>query len=74
MLIHFDLRNFIKVEIDALKFVIAMILSQFIMLVIGVKQTQWHSIVFYLKKMISAEIRYETHDQELLSIVAAFQQ
>ena len=41
---------------------------------IGVEQTQWHSIVFYSKKMIFAEIRYETHNQELLFIVAAFQQ
>ena len=74
MLIHFDLRNLIRVKIDASGFVIAAILSQFVTLVIDVKQTQWHSIVFYLKKMIFAEIRYETHDQELLFIVAAFQQ
>ena len=37
MLIHFDLRNFIKVEIDASEFIIAAILSQFITLVIDVK-------------------------------------
>ena len=37
MLIHFDLRNFIKVEIDASEFVIAAILFQLITLVIGVK-------------------------------------
>ena len=74
ILIYFDLRNLIRVEIDASEFVIATILFQFIALVIDVKQTQWHSIVFYSRKMILAEIRYETHDQELLSIVAAFQQ
>ena len=39
-----------------------------------VEQTQWHLIVFYSKKMILVEIRYETHDQKLLFIVAAFQQ
>ena len=72
MLIHFDFRNLIKVEIDASEFVIAAILFQLITLVTGVKQTQWHSIAFYLKKMILVEIRYETHDQELLFIVAAF--
>ena len=74
MLIHFNFRNLIRVEIDASKFVIAAILSQFITLVIDVKQTQWHSIAFYSKKMIFVEIKYETHDQELLFIVAAFQQ
>ena len=74
MLIHFNFRNLIRVEIDASEFVIAAILFQFITLVIGVEQTQWHSIVFYLKKMIFAEIKYETHDQEFLFIVAAFQQ
>ena len=74
MLIHFDFRNLIRIEIDASEFVIATILFQFVTLVIDVEQTQWHSIVFYLKKMISAEIRYKTHDQELLFIVAAFQQ
>ena len=74
MLIHFDFKNFIKIKIDASKFAIAAILFQFITLVIDVKQTQWHSIVFYLKKMILAKIKYETHDQELLFIIAAFQQ
>ena len=74
MLIHFDFRNLIRIEIDASGFVIAAILFQFITLVIGVKQAQWHSIAFCSKKMIFAEIRYETHDQELLFIVAAFQQ
>ena len=74
MLIHFNLRNLIRIEINASEFVIAAILSQFITLVIGVEQTQWHSIAFYLKKMILVEIKYETHDQELLFIVAAFQQ
>ena len=74
MLIRFDFRNFIRIEIDTSEFVIATILFQFITLVIGVKQTQWHSIVFYSRKMIFVEIKYKTHDQELLFIVAAFQQ
>ena len=74
MLIHFDFRNLIKVEIDASKFVIATILFQFVTLVTDVEQTQWHSIAFYSRKMIFVEIKYKTHDQKLLSIVAAFQQ
>ena len=40
MLIYFDLKNLIKVEIDASKFVIAAILFQLITLVTGVRQTQ----------------------------------
>ena len=62
MLIHFNLKNLIRIEIDASEFVIAAILFQFIALVIDVKQTQWHSIAFYSKKMIFTEIKYETHD------------
>ena len=74
MLIHFDFKNLIRIKIDASKFIIVIILFQLITLVTDVKQTQWHSIVFYSRKIISVEIRYETHDQELLFIVAAFQQ
>ena len=40
MLIHFNFKNLIRIEIDALEFVIAAILFQFITLVIDVKQTQ----------------------------------
>ena len=74
MLIHFDLKNFIKVEIDVLKFIIAAILFQFVTLMIEVDQTRWYFVVIYSKKIILAEIKYEMHDQELLFIVAAFQQ
>ena len=33
---------------------------------------QWHPVAFFSRKMILAETRYETHDQELLAIVEAF--
>ena len=74
MLVHFDPRNPIRVETDASGFAIAAILSQLVALVAGVDQARWHPVAFYSRKMIPAETRYETHDQELLSIVAAFQQ
>ena len=74
ILIYFNFKNLIKIKLDISEFVIATILSQLITFVIDVKQTQWHSIVFYLRKMIFAEIKYEMHDQELLFIVVAFQQ
>ena len=40
ILIHFNFRNFIKIEIDASEFVIGAILFQFITLVIDVNQMQ----------------------------------
>ena len=39
MLIHFDFSNFIKIEIDALNFVIAIILFQLMTLAYDVEQT-----------------------------------
>ncbi len=33
---------------------------------------QWHQVAFFFQKMIPAETRYKTHDQELLVIVEAF--
>ena len=74
MLIHFDFKNLIRKKIDVSRFVIATILYQLITFVIDVNQTQWYSIAFYSRKMILAEIKYETHDWKLLLIVATFQQ
>ena len=33
---------------------------------------QWHPMVYYFRKMIPAETRYETHNGELLAIVEVF--
>ena len=33
---------------------------------------QWHSVVYYSQKMIPAETRYKTHDDELLAIAEVF--
>ena len=33
---------------------------------------RWHPVAFFTQKMILAEIRYETHNGELLGIVKAF--
>ncbi len=33
---------------------------------------RWHPVVFFAKKMILAETRYKTYDDELLAIVEAF--
>jgi len=74
MLVHFDLKNYIRVETDVSEFVIAAILSQLMYLVDEAGQTTWHSVTFYSRKMISAETRYETYNQELLAIVTEFKQ
>ena len=74
MLVHFDLKNKIRVETDASGFAIAAILSQLVYRREGGSEAQWHSITFYFKKIISAKTRYETHDSELLAIVTVFQQ
>ncbi len=33
---------------------------------------QWHSVVFWLRKLNLVKTHYETHDQELLTIIKAF--
>ena len=33
---------------------------------------QWHSVVFWLRKLNSVKTCYETHDQELLTIMKVF--
>ena len=65
---HYDPIKKIKMESDASNFAVAGIISQ---------QDQfgnWRPVAFWSRKMIPAEQNYETHDQELLAIVALFQQ
>ena len=68
VLAHFDPYKRIRLETDASKFAIAAILSQF------QEEGQWRLVVFWSRKLILVEICYETHDQELLAIVATFKQ
>ena len=65
---HFDPERHIRVEIDALGYAISRVFNQLTLDDLG----QWHPVAFFLRKMISAETRYETHDGELLAIVEAF--
>lgn len=71
ILVHFDPEAPRRVETDASVFAIAAIFSQLVE-VNGAKD--WHPVAYWSRKMIDAEQRYETHDQELLAIVAAFAQ
>ena len=74
MLIHFDSKNKIRIETNVFEFVIATILSQLTQRMRDEEDFVWHSVIFYFWKMISAKTRYETHDQEFLFIIIAFQQ
>ena len=65
---HFDPERHIRVETDASGYAIGGVLSQLTLDDLG----RWHPVAFFSRKMIPAEIRYETHDSELLAIVEAF--
>ena len=68
MLIHFNSELYLKIETDASEYALASILLQLI------SERMWHSVTFWLKKMISAEQWYKTHNQKLLAIIIAFKQ
>ena len=65
---HFDPERYIWIETDASGYAIGDILSQ-----LTPKTSQWHPVTFFSRKMILAETRYKIHDQELLTIVEAFE-
>ena len=65
---HFDPTRKLRMETDASNFGLGAILSQ------QFDDGHWHPIAYWSRKMIPAERNYETHDQELLAIVAAFKQ
>ncbi len=84
---HIDLEYYIQIETDALEYAIGGVPSQmtsdqyssshvthkdpnydFPKSDIG----QWHLVAFFSQKMIPAETRYKTYNQELLVIVEAF--
>jgi hypothetical protein len=69
MLKHFDPSRRIRLETDTSGFAIAGILSQ---LYGEGSDTRWYPIAFYLRKLQGPEIRYETHDLELMAIVMSF--
>ena len=54
-------------ETDAFGYAISGVLSQ-----MTSETGQWHSVAYYLRKMIPAKMRYKTHNAELLAIVKAF--
>ncbi len=71
---HFDPELRIRVETDSSGVALAGILSQPDDGVEDPKQRHWHPVAFWSRKMTDVERRYETYDQELLSIVECFRQ
>ena len=75
---HFDLEYYIRIETDILGYVMGGMLSQLVSgtspdgVVTKTNLGQWHLVVFFSRKMIPAETRYETHDGKLLAIVKVF--
>ncbi len=53
-------------EMNASDYIIDIYISQ------SNNKERLRSIIFYSRKMISAELNYEIHDKELLIIVTAF--
>ncbi len=66
ILTHFDSEFLIKLKTNAFDYEIVDIISQL------QSNEQWRFVAFFSRKMIFAEMNYETHDQELLIIVECF--
>ena len=71
LLVHFDPQRRCRVETDASIIAIGAILTQ---LHVVEGRLVWKPVAFFSKKLIPAETRYTTGDQELLAIVKAFQE
>ena len=65
---HFDLEYPIQIETDVSGYTIDGVLSQ----LTSDNSGRWHPLAFFSHKIIPAEIKYKTHDNELLAIVEAF--
>jgi hypothetical protein len=69
LLRHFDSNRKIKFETDASNFAISKIIFQ-----LNETIEQWHSIVYWFKKMTSVERNYDADESEMLAIVKACKQ
>jgi hypothetical protein len=66
ILTHFDSKFLIRLKTNAFDYEIVDIISQL------QSNEQWRFVAFFSRKMIFAEMNYETHDQKLLIIVECF--
>ena len=72
---YFDPECHIQIKTDASGYTIGHILSQLVSgtrpdgIIIKTNLGQWHLVVFFSMKMISAETQYETHNGKLLAVI-----
>jgi hypothetical protein len=66
VLTYFDSKFLIKLKTNVFDYEIVDIISQLQF------DEQWRFVTFFSRKMIFAEMNYETHDQKLLIIVECF--
>src|SRR6266516_2204659 len=67
MLLHYDPTKPTRLETYASGYVLAGVITQ--QQVVG---GLWYPVAFWSRRMLPAEMNYETHDQELLAIVEVF--
>ena len=65
---HFNPESHILIETDVSSYAIGGLFSQLTLDDSG----RWHPVSFFSCKMIPAETRYETNEDELLAIIKAF--
>ena len=68
LLWHYNMNLSTMVKTDASDRVVAGILSQ------QHSDTEWYSVVYFLKTMTPAECNYEIHDKEMLAIICSLEQ
>lgn len=67
---HYDPALRVRLETDASRYAVSGILSQ----LFGADLTaKWHPIAFFSKKMTPVQLRYNTHDKELMAIVLSME-
>jgi hypothetical protein len=70
MLRHYDPALPTQLQTDASGYAVSGILSQ----LFGTRsEARWHPIAFFSKKMTPVQLRYDTHDKELMAIVLAME-
>ena len=69
---YFDLKCYMRIEINVLGYIIRGVLSQLTSDHLISNQDYWHPIAYFLRKMILAEIKYKTYDGKLLAIIKIF--
>ena len=69
---HFDPECHIRIETNVSGYAIKRVLGHLTFDHLNSNQSQWHPVTYILKKMIPFEMKYKTHNSELLAIVEDF--